>query len=75
MITKKGLLERLKAEGLPHSLNSLLKMEREGIIDRPKETVTYGYGDIRIYSEEEVEDIIFTLHSIYGGKGRRERTI
>lgn len=72
MFTKKDLLSRLREENLPCSLNSLLKMEREGIITKPAQMMNYGYGEIRIYTQEEIEDIIFNLHSIYAGKKRRE---
>lgn len=50
----KVFLERLKIEGLPHTKPTLLAWEKRGIIKKPKQYISYGSRNHRVYSEEEI---------------------
>lgn len=56
ILTKKHLLEALKAEGLPSSYKTLLKFERLGII--PVRGAVERSGNWRLYTEQEIKEIV-----------------
>lgn len=72
MFFKKQLLERLKAEGLPHTLRSLLIYERRGVVKRPTGLPTQN-GSWRVYTQEEIEEVVAALrqHRVEHPYGRK----
>jgi hypothetical protein len=65
---KKHLLEALSKEGLPYSYSTLLKYERQGIIPKAKQTLTYNNSEWRTYTEREVKKIIKLIRKYRKGK-------
>jgi len=53
-----GILKESGRSKFPVNRNSIIKLEREGIIDRPLRTQVHSNREDRLYDEEEVEKIV-----------------
>lgn len=60
ILTLDDLLVRLKKENLPHTLSTLLDLEKKGILYKPA-----GTRKLRLYSSGEVDYIIRVLREHY----------
>lgn len=58
MKTKKDLQQALKDEGLTYGYKKILEWEREGVIPRPTNVIQNISGETRLYSDEEIENIV-----------------
>ena len=59
VFSKKHLMEALERAGLPCSYKSILRFEKEGVIERSKSGLgSSEYGGNRVYSKEEIENIV-----------------
>lgn len=65
ILTLEDLLERLKKENLPHTLNTILELEKQGVLFKPA-----GTRKLRLYSGGEVEYIIRAMREKYKNKKR-----
>lgn len=65
------LRERLEFEGLPNSINLIMRQEKKGIIKRPPQI---GSGKkktaIRLYTENEIEYIVDIFKRLYAQPGK-----
>ncbi len=55
---KKILQKALEDANLPHSYPTLLRYEKKGLVKRPKGEIHYTDRSWRLYSEEEIAEIV-----------------
>ena len=69
VFSKKHLMEALKRAGLTWSYSSILRFERGGMIERPKsELGNNEYNGNRLYSQQEIEEIVARVAAHQKGK-------
>lgn len=66
IVSKQALLKRLAEEGLPHTYLSLVRWEKQGIIEKPRNMIQYTKSQWRVYTIEEVEKIVGQVKKFKG---------
>ena len=56
--SKQYLLKALKKHGLPCSYQTLLEYEDKGIVSKPQSSLKFHNGDWRMYTQEEIDNIV-----------------
>jgi len=70
LFSKRHFLQALKKAGLPFSYPSLIKMEKEGLIDKPKNMQMITNQEWRFYTAEEIKENIRKLIEGYSKQSR-----
>lgn len=61
IMIKKGLLKKSGRSAFPINRTSIVKLERDGVIDKPLRTMVYTNREDRLYDEEELKKIVIQI--------------